>query len=120
MRPNAFPRRHRLLEPHQFQAVFDSPDYRASQNAFLLLARENELDHPRLGLVVGRRKAKRAVDRALIKRLGRESFRLRTGELSGLDIVILLRRPPASLDRNELGGELERAWQRLLAKREKA
>lgn len=120
VRPNAFPHHHRLLEPHQFQAVFDTPDYRAGQNVFLLLARANGLDHPRLGLVVGRRKAKRAVDRALIKRLARETFRVRTAALSGLDVVVLLRRPPPTRDRRYLRAELEHAWLGLLAKRGKA
>jgi len=120
VRPYSFPRQHRLLQPHQFQAVFNQPDYRVSRDAFLLLARENGLDHPRLGLVVGRRKARKAVDRNRIKRLGRESFRLRTPELQGLDIVLLLRRPPASQDPGVLRGQLEHAWQGLLAKRTQA
>lgn len=120
MRPYSFPRQHRLLEPHQFQAVFNEPDYRASQDCFLLLARENGLNHPRLGLVVGRRKAKKAVDRNRVKRLGRESFRLKTPELTGLDIVLLLRRPPDSTDPAVLRDKLEQAWQRLLAKRTQA
>lgn len=120
MRPYSFPRQHRLLEPHQFQAVFNNPDYRASQGCFLLLARENELNYPRLGLVVGRRKAKKAVDRNRVKRLGRESFRLRTADLTGLDVVLLLRRPPDSTDPAVLRDKLEQAWHRLLAKRTQA
>lgn len=120
MRPYSFPRHHRLLEPHQFQAVFNHPDYRASQSCFLLLARENQLDYPRLGLVVGRRKARKAVDRNRVKRIGRETFRIQTRELTGLDIVVLLRRPPESADAAYLRRELDQAWQRLLAKRDQA
>lgn len=85
-----------------------------------MLARENGMNHPRLGLVVGRRKAKKAVDRNRVKRLGRESFRLRTPELTGLDVVLLLRRPPESNDASALRDKLEQAWQRLLAKRTQA
>lgn len=120
MRPYSFPRHHRLLEPHQFQAVFSQPDYRASQDCFLLLARENTLNYPRLGLVVGRRKAKKAVDRNRVKRLGRESFRQRTPDVTGLDVVLLLRGPPDSRDPAVLRAKLERAWTRLLAKRTQA
>lgn len=120
MRPYSFPRHHRLLESHQFQAVFSQPDYRASQDCFLLLARENDLSHPRLGLVVGRRKAKKAVDRNRVKRLGRESFRLRTPDLAGLDVVLLLRGAPDSRDPAKLRARLDHAWARLLAKRTQA
>lgn len=111
-----FPRKCRLLDGGQFQPVFDQPDYRCSGPHFLLLARHNQRPHPRLGLVVGRRRARRAVDRSLIRRLAREGFRLRQHQLAGLDIIILLRAPLRTRDRQALRAELDELWQRLLAK----
>lgn len=115
-----FPRDNRLTRPELFQPVFDQPDYRAGQPHFLILARENGLDRPRLGLVVGRKRARRAVDRALIKRVARESFRLRSPALTGLDVIVLLRRSPGRPDRTRIREELEDGWNKLLAKRAQA
>jgi ribonuclease P protein component len=44
----------------------------------------------RLGLIVGKRHAKRAVDRKRIKRMLRESFRLGHEQLTSLDVVVQL------------------------------
>ncbi len=110
-----FQPRQRLLQQHEFQALFDQPDYKVSNRAFLLLARHNQLPHARLGLVVGKRKAKRAVDRNQVKRLCRESFRLQQMALANLDILILLRRLPAG-DNNAIRQQLTPLWQGLLAK----
>jgi ribonuclease P protein component len=59
--------------------------------------------HPRLGLVMPKRNAKRAVHRNLIKRLVREAFRHVCGQLPPYDLVLRLGRPlnaqTISLDR---------------------
>lgn len=47
----------------------------------------------RLGLVVPKRNAKRAVHRNLIKRLAREAFRHVCGQLPAYDLVLRLGRP---------------------------
>ncbi|MFP1681866.1 ribonuclease P protein component [Alloalcanivorax sp. C16-1] len=91
--PLSFTRDHRLLGGDQFRAVFDAPDFRVSDRYILILARRNDLPQARLGLVVGRRRARRAVDRGAIKRRAREQFRLRQHDLAGLDLIVLLRAP---------------------------
>ena len=48
-----FSREKRLLTPRHFKAVFDSPTGKVPGKNLLLLARSNDLDHPRLGLVIG-------------------------------------------------------------------
>ena len=73
----AFTRQHRLLTGTQYQTVFDHTEWKVGNAVFLLLARKNQQPQPRLGLVIGRKRAKRAVDRACIKRRAREQFRLR-------------------------------------------
>lgn len=53
-----FGREKRLLTPQQFKAVFDSASNKVQGKSVLLLARDNQLEHPRLGLVIGKKKRK--------------------------------------------------------------
>ena len=59
----AFGRDKRLLTPQQFKAVFDSASNKVPGKNVLLLARENQLEHPRLGLVIGKKSVKLGVER---------------------------------------------------------
>jgi ribonuclease P protein component len=87
-----FGREKRLLTPRQFKAVFDSPSGKVPGRNVLLLARENDLQHPRLGLVIGKKSVKLSVERNRIKRQIRETFRHHQLELTGWDIVIVARK----------------------------
>ena len=69
-----FPRELRLLTPEQFKYVFQQPQ-RAGSPEITVLARPNNLEHPRLGLTVAKKHLKRAHERKRIKRLCRESVR---------------------------------------------
>lgn len=61
----------------------------ARSNAFFqVYARPNDLGHGRVGLVVGKKVAKRAVRRNYIKRTVREWFRLNQHQLAGMDYVV--------------------------------
>ena len=117
---SAFPRHRRLLIPAQFKTVFDHPDYRAGGAHLLLLARENGAADARLGIVVGKRRVKRAVIRNRIKRHARETFRARLDDLAGLDIVVLVKAPWHQAQAPALNAELARLWDKLLAKRGQA
>jgi len=64
---------------------------RSSDAFFTVLARSNGHDYPRLGLAIGRKRIRRAVDRNKIKRLIRESFRQQREPLRGLDVVVMAR-----------------------------
>ncbi|MCK5875097.1 MAG: ribonuclease P protein component [Alcanivoracaceae bacterium] len=112
-----FPRQHRLLSPSEFKPLFDQPQWRASSQHFLLLVTENGLAAPRLGIVIGKRRVKRAVDRNLLRRLIRESFRHRSADLTGLDIVVLVRADLRRPDKRLIAEELGKVWAKLLAKR---
>lgn len=112
----SFPRSLRLLTGSQFQAVFNQPEWRITDRQFLILARRNQIDTPRLGLVIGKRNARRAVDRGAIKRRAREQFRLRQRELVGLDLIVLLRGPCAPGEGRTLTPRLARLLDKLLAK----
>ena len=114
--PLAFTRAHRLLSPSQFQFVFDHARWKVGNSHFLLLAAPNDSAYARLGMVIGKKKVKRAVDRATIKRRTREQFRLRHTMLAGFDILLI---PRARLDNPDpiaVTRELGQLFDKLLAK----
>lgn len=108
-----FGREKRLLTPRQFKAVFDSPSGKVPGRNVLLLARENDLQHPRLGLVIGKKSVKLSVERNRIKRQIRETFRHHQSDLVGWDIVIIARKGLADLDNPELAKQFAKLWRRL-------
>ena len=112
-----FSREKRLLVPKQFKAVFDSPTCKAPGKSVLLLARENALQHPRLGLVIGKKSVKLAVERNRLKRLIRDSFRHHQELLAGLDIVVVARKGLGDLDNPELHQQFGKLWKRLAKQR---
>lgn len=59
----------------------------------------------RLGLVVGKKLLKRAVDRNRVKRVVREQFRLRRAGLPAVDLVVRLAAKPAPLDSKQLAAD---------------
>lgn len=102
-----FPISRRLNASADFQALFDKPDHRLSNKAFLLLARKTTENNPRLGLVVAKKKAKRAVDRNRVKRLCREEFRLQQQQLGDIDLLILLRSYSPSTTNTRLRNDIQ-------------
>ncbi len=108
-----FSREKRLLTPRHFKAVFDSPTGKVPGKNLLLLARNNDLDHPRLGLVIGKKSVKLSVERNRLKRLMRESFRLHQETLVGWDIVIVARKGLGDVENPELIQHFGKLWKRL-------
>jgi ribonuclease P protein component len=94
-----------LRRPAEFEAVLRSGRRIASRN-FVLRASANELHYPRLGIIAGRKSARRAVDRNRAKRLVREVFKAAVGKLGGHDVAIQLR--------SDLRGQLNDALRREL------
>lgn len=86
-----FRRRHRLSRDRDYRAVFEAR-VRKHAGPLTVFALPNGLDHPRLGLSVGRRVGG-AVTRNAIKRRLREAFRhlQHRPELQGLDLVVTVR-----------------------------
>lgn len=112
-----FSREKRLLTPRQFKAVFDSPSGKVPGKNVLLLARNNDLDHPRLGLVIGKKSVKLSVERNRLKRVIRDSFRLNQDFLGGWDIVIVARKGLGDLENPELVQQFGKLWKRLARSR---
>lgn len=120
MTSQSFTRDHRLLTPADFKRVMDAPTLRASQGGFVLLARSNELSVARIGFVLPKRRVPRAVARNRVKRIMRESFRRQQALLAGLDIVVMARDGLAALDKAALRAAVDRQFQYLAGKRQRA
>lgn len=112
-----FGREKRLLVPRQFKAVFDSPSGKVPGRNVLLLVRDNALDYPRLGMVIGKKSVKLSVERNRLKRQIRESFRHNLELLAGWDIVIVAKRGLGDLENEELKQQFGKLWKRLARSR---
>ena len=84
----SFGRDLRLLRRSDFDAVFRPPNARLRAPPLMAIARRGTAAKPRLGLVVGKRVLRRAVDRNRAKRLIREAFRVSATSLPELDVVV--------------------------------
>ena len=85
-----FARVRRIVKTDEFSSVFRLRPAQKSAH-FVLYTRLNELPHARLGVVVAKRFAPRAVTRNTIKRVTRELFRVTT--LPAIDCIVRLARP---------------------------
>jgi len=99
----------KLLTAENYQNVFAKAE-RFGNRSFTVLARENGLDHPRLGLAISKKCAKRAVDRNRIKRHFRESFRLNQHKLPSVDIIAMCKPSVLSLDSLEMRKQIDSQW----------
>ena len=97
----SFQRELRLLRARDYSRVFDKA-FKVHNKAFTLLARENDLNHPRLGLVIAKKNLKFAHQRNRIKRVLRECFRQQQSQLANYDLVILTRRDIAVLPKTDI------------------
>ncbi|MDN3555954.1 ribonuclease P protein component [Halomonas maura] len=108
-----FPRRLRLLNAGDYRRVFDTAAFKVHGKGLMALATPNSLGYPRLGLIFSKKNVRRAVDRNRLKRLARESIRLRQHRLPAVDIVLLARRGVQDLDNATVHRQLHGMWRRL-------
>lgn len=79
-----------MLTPTHFTFVFQQPQ-RAGTPQITILGRLNQLGHPHRSYR-RQKHVKRAHERNRIKRLTRESFRLRQHELPAMDFVVVAKK----------------------------
>ena len=115
MKSGLFARHQRLLKPADFKHVFARP-VRLSNHNVTILARENKLNHARLGLAISKKQLRRAVDRNRIKRLVRESFRQQQEQLAGFDCVVMVRSSVTTLSNSAIFETLDKHWKSLAEK----
>jgi ribonuclease P protein component len=85
-----FARARRIVKTDEFSSVFRLRPAQKTAH-FVLYTRFNQLPHARLGVVVAKRFAPRAVTRNTIKRVTREIFRM--ASLPAIDCVVRLSGP---------------------------
>jgi ribonuclease P protein component len=74
---------------------------------------ENELGTARIGMAVGVRAVGGAVTRNRVRRLIRESFRLRRQELPAVDIFVIAKTGVRMASNRQILASLERMWQEI-------
>jgi len=82
---------------------------------FSVFVRVNDLERSRVGIIVGKKIASRAVDRNRIKRMVRELFRQSRSAFHGADLVVLARRCPQRTGWEAARGELTALFTQLAA-----
>jgi len=104
-----FSRDYKLLTADHYKNVFAKAQ-RFGNHSFTVLVRKNGLDHPRLGMAISKKNAKRAVDRNRIKRIFRESFRINQHKLPCVDIIAMSKPSALKLDKLEMRKQIDRQW----------
>ncbi|WP_253354089.1 ribonuclease P protein component [Neisseria perflava] len=89
---NRFGKQYRLLKTDEFSSVFAYRNRKSRDLLQVSQSGDNGLGHPRLGLVVGKKTAKRANRRNYIKRVIRDWFRCHKAELPPHDYVVRVSR----------------------------
>tara|TARA_Y100000768_G_scaffold333530_1_gene273627 strand:- start:138 stop:467 length:330 start_codon:yes stop_codon:yes gene_type:complete len=101
--------KHSIPSKEGFSEIFSSPDKKHSTGNFLLLCKDNHLDHPRLGVAIRKKDIKLAVNRNRIKRKIKGSFRSKVLELQKKDYVVFVKKKPSDKDR-EINKDLDFLW----------
>ncbi len=115
MAKQGFTKASRLLGPPQFSRVFEKTDFKLSTATLLVLVSKSN-QAPRLGIVIAKKHVKGATQRNRLKRIIRESFRLRKEEFGTIDMVILARHGLQHLSNQDVFSQLEYLFDELKTK----
>ena len=108
-----YPKELRLVNSTEFDVVFRSPDKVVSRG-LTVFAQFNNRSYPRLGMVIAKKRVKKAVKRNQLKRIIRESFRLQQVQLMGLDIIVVANNKTNTLSNQQVQEGLQKLWLELL------
>ncbi|MEO8417215.1 MAG: ribonuclease P protein component [Methylophilaceae bacterium] len=93
----SFPSRVRLIKTDDFSSVFNFRK-RISGRFLAIHYQQNQYGWARLGLIVGKKTARLAVNRNYMKRVLRELFRKQQSQLQSVDLVVRTQKPFARMD----------------------
>jgi len=102
----------RIRHKTQFDLVY-AQGRRFGDALFAVIARVNETDGPRLGMAVSTKAAGNSVQRNRIRRIIRESFRLRQHRLPSVDLVVSARPRVRGVPGPELRASLDALWEQV-------
>lgn len=107
-----FGRAGRLCKTDEYSSVFA---FRRALKGryFMLHYRPNGSETARLGVIVAKKLARRAVLRNLVKRIMRDEFRLHRTELPACDLILRLAAPVAGATRTEMHADILALFGRL-------
>lgn len=111
-----FPKAVRLLTASEYRQVFQDVQVRVSSQNFLILAKDQKKDYPRIGIIVAKKNVKLAVQRNRIKRLLRETFRNERALLPKIDIIVLTKKGVHEVENSVMLTELDYLWRKLKRK----
>lgn len=100
---------YRLTVSADYQRVFKRAR-RFSSSGFTILIRDNNHDQPRMGLIVSKKCARKAVQRNKIKRQVRESFRQHRSQIGNIDIVVMAKAALTATTNQEIRKLLAKHW----------
>lgn len=114
LKTNGFPKSLRLTTKTQFEQTFLQSKKIPTKFCAIFYCKNN-LNHPRLGLVVPKKSIRHANNRNTFKRIVRDNFRLNQHLLGAIDIIVLSYREAANVSKINLCQHLTNQWQRLIA-----
>jgi len=107
-----FKKTQRLLNASDYKQVFDGNSVKVANSSLLILAKPADGYLSRLGLVVAKKNIPTAVQRNLIKRVARETFRKHQLQIP-LDIVFMARQGADSQSVEKLTAIMQKSWAKL-------
>jgi ribonuclease P protein component len=96
-----FNSRYKIKKTDEFSSVFNFRK-RISGDHISMHYMPNGLDYSRIGLIVGKKTARRAVQRNYMKRVLRELFRQHRHLLNGIDILMRVQKPFVRIDHERI------------------
>ena len=107
-----FKKNARLTKTDEFSSVFNFRK-RISATYIVIHYQPNNLNCSRLGLVVGKKVAKRSVDRNYMRRVLRELFRVHQANLQHVDLIIRVQEKFAKSDFEHISKEIDFLLQKI-------
>lgn len=105
----------RIKDPRDFQRAYQF-GHRLHSACLTLVVCQNSLTHARLGISVSKKSVPSAVARNYVKRLARETFRVRHAKLGRYDLLIVVHRGIGTVCKRAQYRQFIKLWDTYLAR----